>query len=191
MEERTLPTGQQLKEELKWEQHKGDYGRALRSTVYLLVVVAAAAVLAATLLFPVLRVTGTSMEPSLENKQIVLALKNSDFERGDIVAFYYNNKILLKRVIAFPGEQVDIRSDGTVYVGGEPLQEPYLAEKSLGECDLEFPYQVPDGKIFVMGDHRATSVDSRSSAIGCISDEFIVGRVVLRVWPLQKIGPLA
>ncbi|MBC8546844.1 signal peptidase I [Clostridiaceae bacterium NSJ-31] len=191
MEERTLPTGQQLKEELKWEQHKGDYGRALRSTVYFLVVVAAAAVLAATLLFPVLRVTGTSMEPSLENKQIVLALKNSDFKRGDIVAFYYNNKILLKRVIAFPGEQVDIRSDGTVYVGGEPLQEPYLVEKSLGECDLEFPYQVPDGKIFVMGDHRATSVDSRSSAIGCISDEFIVGKVVLRVWPLQKIGPLA
>lgn len=191
MEERTLPTSRQLKEELRREQHKGDYGRTLRSTVYLLVVVAAAAVLAATLLFPVLRVTGTSMEPSLENKQIVLALKNSDFKRGDIVAFYYNNKILLKRVIAFPGEQVDIRSDGTVYVGGEPLQEPYLAEKSLGECDLEFPYQVPDGKIFVMGDHRATSVDSRSSAIGCISDEFVVGKVVLRVWPLQKIGLLA
>lgn len=191
MEEHTLPTAQQLKEELRREQHKGDYGRTLRSTVYLLVVVAAAAVLAATLLFPVLRVTGTSMEPSLENKQIVLALKNSDFKRGDIVAFYYNNKILLKRVIAFPGEQVDIRSDGTVYVGGEPLQEPYLAEKSLGECDLEFPYQVPDGKIFVMGDHRATSVDSRSSAIGCISDEFVVGKVVLRVWPLQKIGLLA
>jgi signal peptidase I len=145
-------------------------------------------VLIATLVLTVLQVTGTSMEPTLQNGQIVVAVKNAKFQKGNIVAFYYNNKILLKRVIAKAGDTVIIQKDGTVLVNGKALNEPYLKEKSQGKCDIQFPYQVPDGKIFVLGDHRATSVDSRSSSIGCIENEFIVGKVVFRVWPLPQIG---
>ena len=119
-----------------------------------------------------------------------MAVKNSKFKQGDVVAFYYNNKILLKRVIGIAGDQIDIKDDGTVYVNGYPLDEPYLSEKNLGQTDLDYPYQVPDGKIFVMGDHRATSMDSRSTSIGCISSEFIVGKVVFRVWPLNELGKI-
>lgn len=188
MEERKIPTTRQLKEELLHERKKKEYRRTLRSTVYILLVVAAVSVLVATLFLPVLQVTGTSMEPTLETGQIVVAVKNVEFERGDVIAFYYNNKVLLKRVIGLPGDKIVIDADGNVSVNGEALEEPYLSEKSLGQTDIEYPYQVPDGKIFVMGDHRATSVDSRTSAVGCIADEFIVGKVVFRVWPTNRFG---
>jgi signal peptidase I len=190
MEERKLPTTLQLKEELLHERKKREYRGTLRSTVYILMVVAAVSVLVATLFLPVLQVTGTSMEPTLEAGQIVLAVKNADFKNGDVAAFYYNNKVLLKRVIGLPGDQIVIDADGNVTVNGETLEEPYLSEKSLGQCDIEFPYQVPDGKLFVMGDHRSTSVDSRSSAVGCIADEFIVGKVVFCVWPTEHFGKI-
>ena len=182
------PTLEQLDNELKRVRNKREYHKKLRSTVYILVTVAAIAVLAATMLFPVLQVFGSSMEPTLENGELVLAVKSSKFHRGDVVAFYYNNKILLKRVIATAGDQVVIQQNGDVEVNGEMLEEPYLAEKSLGECDITFPYQVPDKRIFVLGDHRATSVDSRSSSVGSIADEYIVGKVICRIWPLDRLG---
>jgi signal peptidase I len=186
--ETNRPTTEQLKEELNRARRGEEYRRTLRSTVYILLIVAAAAILTATLWLPFLQVTGTSMEPTLETGQIVVALKNSSFRKGEIVAFYYNNKVLLKRVIGNPGDIVDIREDGTVTVNGEELNEPYLSEKSYGNVDITLPYQVPDGRIFVMGDHRATSADSRLSAIGCIPKENIVGKVAYRIWPLSKSG---
>lgn len=187
-QKRKTPTIEQLEAELIRVRHKREYGKTLRGTIYILVVVAAVAFLIASLFLPVLRVYGTSMEPTLKNKEIVVALKGSEFQRGDIVAFYYNNKILLKRVIGVAGDQIVIEKDGTVFVNGEELNEAYISEKSLGECDLTFPYQVPENRIFVMGDHRDVSIDSRSSTIGCIADEAIVGRVALRVWPLNQFG---
>lgn len=185
-----VPTIGQLEQELKRVRHKTEYRRTLRGTIYVLVIVAAAAVLVATMFMPVLQVCGTSMEPTMESGQIVLARKNAKFTQGDVVAFYYNNKILLKRVIGNPGDWINITEDGTVYVNDVELEEPYLTDKSLGQCDITFPYQVPDGRLFVLGDHRATSVDSRATAIGCIADDFIVGKVELRVWPLNRIGKI-
>ncbi len=188
--EETLGTSRVFEEELRRERRKKEYGRTLRSTVYILMVVAAVSVLVAMLFLPVLQVTGTSMEPTLKGGQIVLAVRHADFRRGDIAAFYYNNKVLLKRVVGLPGDRIAIDAEGTVTVNGQTLEEPYLSEKSLGQCDIEFPYQVPDGKLFVLGDHRATSVDSRSNAVGCIADEFVVGKVLLCVWPLGRFGSI-
>ncbi len=184
------PTVEQLEQEFKREIYKKRYRRVLRSTVYTLITVAAAAVLAATLLLPVLRIYGTSMTPTLENGDIVAAVKGSKFERGNIIAFWLNNKILVKRVIAQPGEWVDIDEDGNVSVNGEPLEEPYLAEKALGECDIDLPYQVPEGRIFVMGDHRSTSLDSRNSTVGCVAEEQIVGKLMFQIWPIEGFGLL-
>lgn len=182
------PNTQQLKEELLRERRKREYGQTLRSTIYILVVVAAVAVLIATRFLPVLQITGASMEPTLENDQIVIANENASFKPGDIIAFYYNNKILLKRVIGLPGDKIFIDPKGNVSVNGKDLDEPYLTEKSLGECDIDLPYQVPDGKIFVLGDHRITSVDSRSTVVGCVGKAQIVGKIVLRVWPLKDFA---
>lgn len=184
------PTLEQLEAELQYENYKYSYGRVLRSTVYMLITVAAAAVLVATLLLPVLQIYGSSMTPSLTNGNIVVSLKGSSFEQGDIISFYYNNKILIKRVIAFAGDWVDIDEHGNVFVNDEPLDEPYVAEKALGDCNIELPYQVPDGKIFVMGDHRATSIDSRNTSVGCVAEEQIVGKIVFRIWPLTEFGLL-
>lgn len=190
MNKRTLPSREQLEEELNRERHKRNYRQAMRGTIFSLLTVAAIAVLIATLWLPLLQVTGTSMEPTLKTGEMVVALKKADFKQGDIVAFYYNNKILLKRVVGTGGEWIDIKEDGTVYVNDQPLDETYLAEKSQGESDLKYPYQVPDGRIFVLGDHRATSVDSRAAAIGCISEDLIVGKVKFRIWPFKRIGKI-
>ena len=185
-----LPTVQQLEAELKREKYRGRYWKMLRGTVAVLVVVAATAVLISNLLLPILRIYGSSMTPTLVNGNIVAAVRNGTYQRGDIIAFYYNNKILVKRVIGMPGEWVDIDENGTVTIDGEPLEEPYLTEKALGECDIELPYQVPEGRYFVMGDHRSVSSDSRSSQVGCVSEEQIVGKLLFRLWPLDEIGPI-
>ncbi|MCI5483501.1 MAG: signal peptidase I [Clostridiales bacterium] len=179
-----------LRAELKRVRYRQRYNSVVRSTIYILLTVAAAAVLVATLLLPVLRIYGSSMTPSLYEGDIVVSLKTTDFERGDIISFYYNNKILVKRVIAFEGEWVNIDEEGNVYVDGQQLDEPYIDEKALGECDIKLPYQVPDGRLFVMGDHRATSADSRSTTVGCVMEEQIVGRIVYRVWPMSEFGPV-
>ncbi len=183
-----FPTTKQLEQELMQEKYRKDYMRIFRSTVYTLIVVAAAAILIAVLFMPVLQIYGTSMTPTLTEGNIVVSLKGGNYETGDIIAFYYNNKILVKRVIAQAGDWVDISDDGTVYVNDRELDEPYLIEKAFGDCDLELPYQVPESKIFVMGDHRSTSVDSRSSTVGCVAEEQIVGKIVFRVWPLNELG---
>lgn len=182
------PTTEQLEGELKRVRYKSRYRSVLRSTIYSLITVAAIAVLITTLWFPVLRVYGNSMTPTLQNGEIIFTVKVSEFEPGDIISFYYNNKILIKRVIARSGEWVNMDADGNVYVNGTLLDEPYLDEKAFGDCNIELPYQVPEGRVFVMGDHRSTSVDSRNSAVGCVAQEQIVGKILFRVWPLAKFG---
>lgn len=184
------PTMEELERELRRERYRRDYRKTLRSTVYTLITVAAAAVLVATLLLPVLQIYGSSMFPTLTDGDIVVSLKETDLQKQDVVAFYYNNKILVKRVIARSGEWVDIDEDGNVSVNGEELDEPYLTEKALGECDIELPYQVPEGRVFVMGDHRSVSVDSRSTTVGCVAEEQIVGKLIFRIWPLQSFGKI-
>lgn len=183
-----IPTLEQLEAELKKEQYKNNYGRVLRSTTFSLLVVAAVAVLVAVLLLPVLQINGTSMTETLQDQDIVVAVNSKKFRTGDIIAFYYNNNLLVKRAIATAGDWVDIDEDGNVYVNGELLDEPYVKDKALGDCNIDLPYQVPDGKCFVMGDHRSTSIDSRNTAVGCISNDVVVGWIVLRVWPLKDIG---
>lgn len=181
-------TVRQIEGELKRLRRKQNSRRIFRQTVFSLLVVAAVAVLAAMLFFPIFRVTGSSMEPTLHPKEIVICLKSSRFQSGDLVAFYYNNKVLLKRVIGTAGDTIEIDDSGNVFVNGSQLDEPYITKKSLGQCDIDFPYQVPDNRIFVMGDNRETSVDSRTTAVGCIADEYVIGKVFLRVWPLERLG---
>ena len=183
-----FPTLEQLNAELAREKYKSRYSRTLRSTVYILIVVAAIAVLLATLFFPVFRIYGSSMSPSINEDEILVAVKGTDFECGDIIVLSYNNKLLVKRAIAGPGQWVDIDLDGNVYIDGNMIDEPYLEEKAYGECTLKLPYQVPDGRYFVMGDNRATSQDSRNATVGCIADEQIVGRAILRIWPISEIS---
>ena len=184
------PAIDQLEGELRRERYKRRYSAVLKSTVYTLITVAAIAVLVATLWMPVLQIYGNSMTPTLTEGDIVLTVKNSDFNQGDIIAFYYGNKLLVKRCIACPGSWVNIDDDGNVYVDGQLLDEPYVDEKALGDTNIELPYQVPDERYFVLGDHRATSVDSRNSTVGCVSDEQIVGQIVYRVWPLPLFGKM-
>ncbi|MCM1269735.1 MAG: signal peptidase I [Ruminococcus flavefaciens] len=183
-----LPSTEQLESELKQIKYRKDFRRILRSTISSLLVVAAIAVLVSMLFLPVLRVTGSSMTPTMQNDELIICSKRSNFKQGDIVAFYYNNKILLKRVIGISGDYINITPDGTVYVNDVKLDEPYVNELALGTCDIEMPYQVPDNRIFVMGDHRSVSIDSRSSTIGCIADEYVIGKVIFRIWPFESIG---
>lgn len=185
--ERTLSSAE-VEQELNRERYKSRYNRTLKSTVFALVTAAAAAILVAALWLPVLEIFGSSMTPTLSEGQYVVAVKDNTPETGDIVAFYYGNKVLVKRCIAGPGTWVDILEDGTVVLNGEPLEEPYLKAKHLGICDLEFPYQVPEGAFFLMGDERETSVDSRHSSVGCITTDQMVGKIIFRVWPFDGFG---
>lgn len=180
-----------LKQELARERYKRRYRNVLRSTVFTMTVVAAIAVLVATIFMPVLRIYGKSMTPTLNEGEIVVSVKGSDFSRGSVVGLYVGNKLLVKRVIAGPGQWVNIARDGTVTVDGKELKEPYLTEKAYGDVNIDLPYQVPDGRYFVMGDHRSTSQDSRNLTVGCIAEEQIVGRIVFRIWPLNRLGPIA
>lgn len=180
----------ELRQELRRVKYNNKFAATLFNTIGTLVVVAAAAILVANLWLPILQVTGTSMSPTLQEGQVLMASKGRDFKTGDVIAFYYNNKILVKRVIAMPGDWVNISEDGTVYVNDIAIDEPYLKEKALGDCNIELPYQVPESKIFVMGDNRSVSLDSRNTAIGCISEEQVVGRITFAIWPLSKISKI-
>ena len=183
----SLPTKKQVETERKRYRRQKAYNKALSGTVYVLTIVAAVAVLIATLVLPVLQIEGTSMEPTLYNGDIVLLMKTTRFDRGDLCGFTWNNKLLIKRVIGVPGDWIEIDTDGTVYLNGEKLDEPYVEQKALGECDLEFPYQVPQEQFFVIGDMRESSIDSRNTVIGCIPKDQIVGKVFFRVWPFSRL----
>jgi len=183
-----LPTTEQLGQERERLLYKGRFSRTMKSTVAILIVVAAMAVLVSTLWMPVLRIYGTSMAPTLRDGQIVVAVKGTNFKQGDIVAFYQGNKLLIKRFIAGPADWVDIDADGNVSVNGEVLDEPYIVEKAYGETNIEFPYQVPENKYFLLGDNRNESIDSRNTTVGCVSDDQVIGKVVFRVWPLGDFG---
>ncbi len=182
------PSSEEVEQEIKRVRHRHKYSKTLNSTMYYMLLAAALAVLMATLWLPVLRIYGDSMAPTLVQDELVIAVKGADFQPGDICAFYYNNRLLVKRVIAGPGDWVNIDEAGTVYINGEPLEEPYVSDKALGQCNLELPYQVPDGKYFVLGDDRKVSLDSRNSAIGCVSKDQVLGKVVFQVWPLNEMG---
>ena len=191
----TQPSLEQIEGELNRSRYRSRYRRVLRSTIYTLITVAAIAVLLATLWLPVLQIYSNSMSPTLTDGDIVVSVKQRSFETGEVVAFYYNNKILVKRVVAQAGEWVNITPEGDVYVGKTStdmhlLDEPYVTDKALGDCNIEFPYQVPESRYFVMGDHRSVSVDSRNTAVGCVSEEQMVGKLIFRVWPLNEIGPI-
>ena len=185
-----LPTTEELQEAYEQVSFRDRLRNSIINTTNILIVVAALAILVAMLFLPVLRIYGQSMNATLHSGELVVSVKNSSFKTGDVIAFYYNNNILVKRVIATSGQWVDIDLQGNVYVDQQLIDEPYLEEKSFGEPNIDFPYQVPDERIFVLGDNRSVSVDSRNSEIGCITSEQIVGRIVFRVWPLNVIGPI-
>lgn len=182
-----IPSKKQIETERKRYRRQKAYNKALRGTVYVLTVVAAIAVLVSTLILPVLQIEGTSMEPTLSNGDVVLLMKTTRFERGELCGFTWNNKLLIKRVIGVPGDWIEMDTEGTIYLNGEKLDEPYVQKKDFGECDLEFPFQVPAGQYFVVGDMRESSIDSRNTLIGCIPKEQIVGKVFFRVWPFKSI----
>ena len=181
-----IPSVELLEGELKRTQYNRRYRRTLRTTIFSLLLVAAVAVIIAVLLLPVLQISGSTMENTLMDGDLVISLNNGKYKTGDVIGFYYNNVVLIKRVIATSGDWVDIAEDGTVTVNGVTLDEPYVAEKAVGECNINLPYQVPQGKCFVLGDNRATSIDSRNTAVGCISNDVVVGRLLARIWPLKS-----
>lgn len=188
MPEQSLPTAAAIREAIRQEKYKMLYRRVLRSTLYALVIVAAVAVLIATLVLPVIQITGTSMAPTLTEGDVIVLVKTDRLRRGDLCAFSYANKTLIKRVIGTPGDVIDIDADGNVSVNGERIDEPYLTAKALGDCDIELPYQVPESRFFLMGDQRETSIDSRNSVIGCVTQEQMIGKILFRVWPIRRIS---
>ncbi len=185
-----IPSSAEFEKELKRAEYNRRYKKTLLSTLSILITAAAVAILVATLWLPVLQIYGASMSPTLNEGEIVLSVKEPNLQQGDVVAFYYGNKLLVKRCIAGPGSWVDIMDDGTVIVDNQVIDEPYVKEKSRGNCDIEFPYQVPENKYFLLGDHRETSVDSRHSTVGCVSKEQVVGKIVFRVWPVNAFGTI-
>ena len=184
----TSPSLPQLEKELHREQYKYRYASVMRSTINTLIIVAAFAILVATLWMPVLQIYGNAMDPSLTEGQVVVCVKTADMEQGDLMAFYVGNHLLVKRVIAGPGDVVDITPSGTVYINGQELHEPYVSEKSRGECDVEYPYKVPAYSYFVLSDNRSNCVDSRASIVGCVTEEHIMGKVIFRIWPFNSFG---
>ena len=184
------PTTEQIRDELARVRYRRTFANTLRSTIFILIVVSASAVLIAVLLLPVLRIYGHSMNDTLDEGDIVISVKGSTFEPGDIIAFYYNNKLLVKRVIGQPGDWVDIDEQGNVYVNQVLLDEPYLDSKAFGETNITLPYQVPESRIFVLGDNRDVSIDSRNTSVGCVAEEQIAGKIIFRVWPLENFGVL-
>lgn len=183
-----LPSLSQLKTELERENYIGKYKRTFRSTIAVLLVTAAVVVLLAFLIFPVFRIYGSSMSPTIKEGEIVISLKGSKFECGDIIVLSFNNKLLVKRVMAGPGQWFDLDQDGNVYIDGNLIDEPYLTDKAYGDCNISLPYQIPEGRYFVMGDNRSTSQDSRNSTVGCIAEEQIVGKALFRLWPFGRLG---
>lgn len=183
-----VPPVELMEAELGRIRQQGRRRSSARSTMYTLLIVAAFAVILTILILPVLTIEGVSMEETLFDGDIVVALNNHRYKTGDVIGFYYNNEVLIKRVIATETDWVDIDQDGTVYVNNVRLEEPYLTEKAFGECNINLPYQVPEGCCFVLGDHRATSIDSRNKSVGCIPDDKVVGRLLLRIWPIEDFG---
>ena len=183
-----FPSLSQLETELKRENYKGKYKRTFRSTISVLIVTAAVVVLLAFLIFPVFRIYGSSMSPTINEGEIVVSIKGSRFECGDVIVLSFNNKLLVKRVMAGPGQWFDLDQDGNVYIDGKLIDEPYLTDKAYGDCNISLPYQIPDGRYFVMGDNRSTSQDSRNSMVGCIAEEQIVGKAFFRIWPFSEFG---
>lgn len=188
---KSIPTQEQIEAEILREKYNRKYKQVLRSTMYSLIVVAAIAVLIATLALPVLQISGSSMEPTLNDEEIVVLLKTTNLKKGELCCFSYQNKFLIKRVVGLPGDKVNIDENGNVYVNDELLSEPYVTDKSLGECDITFPCYVTDNHYFVLGDHRSTSIDSRSSVIGLVSEDYIIGKIFFRVWPFNSVGLVA
>ncbi len=186
----TKPTIDELKKELKRVNNKREYKRVLRNSIFVVVVVAALAVLISSFYVTVLKVTGDSMTPTLETGEIVIAQNSGTFEPGDLIAFYYNNKVLVKRVLGSPGDWINIDDDGLVSINGVAIEEDYVTDKSLEPTDLTFPYQVPENRFFVLGDHRNVSIDSRSTVVGCVTREQLIGKVVFRVFPFKSMGNL-
>ena len=175
-----------IEDELKRESYKSKYFKVLQSTIYVLIIIAAMAALVATLIMPVIEISGDSMKPILNEGEIVVTIKNKNLHTGDIVAFYQGNKILVKRVIAGAGSFVNIDNEGNVFVNGKELEEEYVKNKNLGEGDIKYPYQVPDGEWFFLSDDRNNLNDSRNSLIGSVKNDNIIGKVIFRVWPLNK-----
>lgn len=183
-----IPTIEELELELKRERYRSGFGMVFKSTVNMLLTVTAALILVAVVLLPVFQIYGTSMNPTIVDGEFVVSVKNTDIEQGDIIGFNFNNKILVKRVIALPGQWVSMDKKGNVTVDDVELEEPYLQEKAYGECNIDFPYQVPDGRYFVMGDDREASVDSRTTTVGCVAKEQLLGKIIFRIWPINRIG---
>lgn len=186
----SLPTAEQIETEILREKYNRKYKQVLRSTMYSLIVVAAVAVLIATLALPVLQISGSSMEPTLNDEEIVILIKTTNLKREELCCFSYQNKLLIKRVVGLPGDKINIDESGNVYVNDELLDEPYVTDKAFGECDITFPCYVTDNHYFVLGDHRSTSIDSRSSVIGLVSEDYIIGKIFFRIWPFDNISPV-
>lgn len=182
------PSLEQLQKEFGREQKRHRRRVTVFSTIFFLTVVAATVILLIVFALPVLQIEGTSMSPGLQDGDVILSVTGMQVEVGDIVAFYHNNTIFIKRVIAVGGDWVNIASDGEVSVNGTALEEPYVTKKSRGKCDIDLPFQVPGGQYFVMGDNRSTSVDSRSTSVGCVSEDMLIGRLTLRLWPFDRFG---